>query len=69
MGSFERKLRRNKLKNDLKNHGIKRKAPLAAYERAIAKAKIEQQNKLAGQVYEEMLKSFQTQEKKSVNND
>lgn len=58
MGSLERKLKRNKLKVDLKAHGIKRKAPLTAYEKAIKKASAEQKEKLANQVYEEMLQSF-----------
>lgn len=58
MGSLERKLKRNKLKADLKTHGIKRKAPLTAYEKAIKKASAEQKEKLANQVYEEMLQSF-----------
>lgn len=68
MGSFERKLKRNKLKNDLKSYGIKRKAPLTAYEKAIKKTMEEQKEKLAEQVYEEMLKSFQNSNK-PVNND
>ena len=68
MGSFERKLKRNKLKNDLKSHGIKRKAPLTAYENAIKKTMAEQKETLAEQVYEEMLKSFQNSNK-PVNND
>lgn len=46
MGSFERKLKRNKLKNDLKSHGIKRKAPLTAYEKAIKKTMEEQKKNL-----------------------
>lgn len=58
MGSLERKLKRNKLKADLKAHGIKKKAPLTAYEKAIKKASAEQKEKLANQVYEEMLQSF-----------
>lgn len=61
MGSLERKLKRNKLKADLKSHGIKRKAPLTAYEKAIKKATAEQKEKLANQVYEEMLNSFKEQ--------
>ncbi len=61
MGSFERKLRRNKLKKDLKEHNIKRKAPLTAYERAIKVAIAEQKEEMANRVYDEMLESFKNQ--------
>lgn len=61
--SLERQIKRNKLKKDLKEHNIKRKAPLTAYERAIKQAQQEQKEKLANQVYEEMLKSFKENNK------
>lgn len=61
MGSFERKLRRNKLKKDLKEHNIKRKASLTAYEKAIKVAIAEQKEEMANRVYDEMLESFKNQ--------
>lgn len=61
MGSFERKLRRNKLKKDLKEHRIKRKAPLTKYEKAIKIATEQQKEELANRVYDEMLESFKNQ--------
>ena len=58
MGSLERKLKRNQLKKDLEVHKIHRRAPLRIYEAAMKKAQQEQKEKMANQVYEEMLQSF-----------
>ena len=62
MGSFERKLRRNKLKKDLKEKEEKLyKISLTAYERAIKVAIAEQKEEMANRVYDEMLESFKNQ--------